>query len=307
MKKDLLSIHDLDAGEVNDLVETAIRIKADIPAYYDVFRGRTIVLIFDKPSLRTRVTFEVAMNQFGGNAIYIPGKDIGLGQRESVADGGRNLSHWIDAIVVRTFGHDFVEDLARNSTVPVINALTDLEHPCQALACLQTLRERLGADLRGRKLVFVGDGNNVAHSFMLLAPLVGMDFVMCCPAGYEPDPAVVADAKHAAAGAGTSYLLEHDPHAAVKGATLIYTDVWASMGQEEETALRAEKFRAYRVDEALMESAGPDALVSHCLPAHRGEEITSGVLDSPQSIAFDEAGNRLHAQKAVLYRFMGKK
>ncbi len=306
MKKDLLSIRDLTVNDVSGLMETASKIKADIPAYYDTFRGKTIVLIFDKPSLRTRVTFEVAMNQFGGRGIYIPGKDIGLGTRESVPDGGRNLSRWVDAVVVRTFGHDFVEDLSRNATIPVVNALTDLEHPCQALACLLTLRERLGDDLRGKRMVFVGDGNNVAHSLMLLAPMAGMDFVMCCPEGYDPDPEIVAEAKRSARELGSAYILERDPSVAVRGADLVYTDVWASMGQESETAERAAKFEGYQVNEALMALAGPQCLVSHCLPAHRESEITSEVLDSPRSIAFDEAENRLHAQKAVLYHLMRK-
>jgi ornithine carbamoyltransferase len=306
MKKDLLSIRDLNAADVADLMETASKIKADIPAYYDIFRGRTAVLVFDKPSLRTRVTFEVSMNQFGGRAIYMSGKEISLGQRESVADGGRNLSRWVDAVVVRTFGHDVVEELGRNSTIPVINALTDLEHPCQALACLLTLRERLGADLRGRKMVFVGDGNNVAHSLMLLAPLAGMDFVMCCPEGYDPAPEIVADAECSAREAGTVFTLDRQPAHAVRGADLVYTDVWASMGQEEEAEIRAAVFRPFQVNETLIAVAGPQCLISHCLPAHRGEEITSGVLDSPRSIAFDEAENRLHAQKAVLYRLIGK-
>ncbi|MHB9029615.1 MAG: ornithine carbamoyltransferase [Candidatus Latescibacterota bacterium] len=306
MKKDLLSIRDLNAHDVSDLMETALKIKADITAYYDIFRGRTAVLIFDKPSLRTRITFEVAMNQFGGRSIYMSGKEISLGKRETIADGGRNLSRWVDAVVVRTFGHDFVEEMGRNSTIPVINALTDLEHPCQALACLLTLREHLGDDLRGRKMVFVGDGNNVSHSLMLLAPLTGMDFVMCCPEGYDPAPEIVAEAERSAGEAGTVYTLERKPEQAVRGADLVYTDVWASMGQEEETEARAIAFHPYQVNERLMTAAGPQCLVSHCLPAHRGQEITSGVLDSPQSIAFDEAENRLHAQKAVLYRFIGK-
>lgn len=306
MQKDLLSIRDLSVDEVSGLMETASKIKADIPAYHGVFRGKTIVMIFDKPSLRTRITFEVAMNQFGGNAIYVPGKDIGLGSRESVSDGGRNLSRWVNAIVVRTFGHDFVEDLSRNSTIPVINALTDLEHPCQALACLLTLREHLGANLRGKRMVFVGDGNNVAHSLMLLAPLAGMDFIMCCPEGYDPDPEIVSEAKRSARETGASYILERNPVAAVRGASLVYTDVWASMGQESEAAERAAKFKRYRVDSALMAQAGSQCLVSHCLPAHRESEITSEVLDSPRSIAFDEAENRLHAQKAVLYHLMGR-
>jgi ornithine carbamoyltransferase len=306
MKKDLLSIQDLNAADVADLMETAAKIKADISAYYDIFRGRTAVLIFDKPSLRTRITFEVAMNQFGGRSIYMSGKEISLGKRESVADGGRNLSRWVDAVVVRTFGHDFVEEMGRNSTIPIINALTDLEHPCQALACLLTLREHLGPDLHGRKMVFVGDGNNVAHSLMLLAPLAGMDFVMCCPEGYDPASEIVSGAQRMAKEAGTAYTLERTPEHAVRGADLVYTDVWASMGQEEETEKRAAAFRSYQVNERLLAAAGPQCLVSHCLPAHRGEEISSGVLDSPQSIAFDEAENRLHAQKAVLYRLIGK-
>jgi len=304
MKKDLLSVRDLTVEDVDGLMETAIRIKSNIPGYYQIFTGKTAVLIFDKPSLRTRVTFEVAMNQFGGRSIYMPGKDISLGIRESVPDGARNLSRWVDAVVMRTFGQDIVENLAANATIPVINALTDSEHPCQALACLLTLMEHLGKNLRGKKMVFVGDGNNVAHSLMLLAPMAGMDFVMCCPEGYDPDAVIVRYAMNACVAMKTEYILERDPVNAVKDADLIYTDVWASMGQEEETAIRAEKFKAYKVDSALMAKAGAKCLVSHCLPAHRGAEITSDVLDSPASIAFDEAENRLHVQKAVLYKLL---
>jgi ornithine carbamoyltransferase len=303
MKKDLLSIRDVTSDDVRNLMETALRIKADIKAYLDRFRGKTIVLIFDKPSLRTRVTFEVAIHQFGGGAVYMPGKEISLGVRESVSDGARNLSRWVDGIVMRTFGHDIIEELALNATVPVINALTDLEHPCQALACLLTLRERWGST-RGKRMVFVGDGNNVAHSLMLLAPLGGMDFVMCCPPDYGPDPGIERSSHDAARGAGTSYVRERDPEKAVRGADLIYTDVWASMGREEEAEARAGVFAPYRVDAALMAKAGSKCLVSHCLPAHRGEEITSEVLDSPRSVAFDEAENRLHIQKAVLYHLI---
>lgn len=303
MKKDLLSIRDVSVEDVASLLETAREIKADIPAYYDVFRGRTVVLIFDKPSLRTRVTFEVAMRQFGGGSIYIPGKDISLGKRESVSDGARNLSRWVDGIVMRTFGHEIIVELASSSTVPVINALTDLEHPCQALACIQTLKEHLG-NLAGKKMVFVGDGNNVAHSLMLLCPLVGMDFTMCCPPGYEPDDQIQEYARSSAFRMHTVYTLEHDPACAVRGADLIYTDVWASMGQECETDARASKFRKYQVNSVLMAKAGEKALVSHCLPAHREEEITSEVLDSGRSIAYDEAENRLHMQKAILYRLL---
>ena len=305
MKKDLLSIKDITREDYNLLLDTALKIKADIPAYHDVLRGRTIVLIFDKPSLRTRVTFEVAMCQFGGKSIYMPGGDISLGTRETVADGAKNLSRWVDGIVMRTFGHDTIEELARNSAVPVINALTDLTHPCQALACMLTMKEHLG-DIDGRSIVFVGDGNNVAHSLMLLAPLAGMNFTMCCPPGYEPDETISAAAKQCAGEYGTTYRLDHEPVNAVKDADLIYTDVWASMGQEDEAGKRADDFGDFQVNSELMSHAGNHCLVSHCLPAHRGEEITSEVLDSPQSIAFDEAENRLHIQKAILYLLLGQ-
>jgi len=304
MNKDLLSIRDMTVDDFNYIMETAVKIKADIPKYYDIFRGRTAVLIFDKPSLRTRVTFEVAMNQFGGKSLYISGGEISLGKRESISDGGKNLSKWVDVIIMRTFGHDIIEELAENATVPVINALTDLEHPCQALACILTLKEHLD-DVRGKKIVFVGDGNNVAHSLMLLAPLAGMDFTMCCPVGYEPDSKIAAFALEKADEMNTAYSLENDPLHAVKGANLIYTDVWASMGQENEKSVRAQKFRNFQVNKELMNIAGKDCLVSHCLPAHRGEEITSEILDGPQSIALDEAENRLHVQKAILYKLFG--
>ena len=203
MKKDLLSIQNLTREDYDKLIEKTMKIKADIPAYYEVLRGRTVVLIFDKPSLRTRVTFEVAMCQFGGKSIYIPGNDVSLGKRETVADGAKNLSRWVDGIVMRTFGHDIIEELAENATVPVINALTDLEHPCQALACMVTLKEHLG-DIRGKTMVFVGDGNNVAHSLMLAAPLAGMNFIMCSPEGYEPDEKIAATASSSASEHGKS-------------------------------------------------------------------------------------------------------
>jgi ornithine carbamoyltransferase len=304
MKKDLLSIHDLSAGDYNALIETSLTIKRNRAAYGRVFEGKTAVMIFDKPSLRTRVTFEVAMNQFGGRSIYLPGQDISLGKRESFPDGARNLSRWVDAIIVRTFGHEIVEELAKYATIPVINALTDHEHPCQALACLMTLREKWDVT-SGKTMVFVGDGNNVAHSLMLLAPLAGMHFVICCPKGYEPSPSVAAEAAGLAARSGVTCRLDHNIQTAVPGADIIYTDVWASMGQEDEAAAREKLFRPYQVNASLMTLAGPHCLVSHCLPAHRGEEITSDVLDSPASIAIDEAENRLHVQKGVLYRLLG--
>lgn len=304
MKKDLLCIRDITRDDYYLLIETAVKIKADVSAYHHALQGRTIVLIFDKPSLRTRVTFEVAMCQFGGKSIYMPGSDIALGVRETIADGARNLSRWVDGIVMRTFGHEIIEELARNATVPVINALTDLTHPCQALACMLTLKERFG-DIIGKRIVFVGDGNNVAHSLMMLSPLAGMHFTMCCPPGYEPEETIAALVSQSAAELGTTYSVDHDPEHAVIDADLVYTDVWASMGQEQEAEIRARDFRGYQVNSELMSHAGKHCLVSHCLPAHRGEEITSEVLDSPQGIAFDEAENRLHVQKAILYELIG--
>jgi len=305
MKKDFLTIRDITREDYELFIDTAFEIKSDVAGYFDVFRGRTIVLIFDKPSLRTRVTFEVAMCQFGGKSIYLPGSDISLGKRETVADGARNLSRWVDGVVMRTFGHEVIEELAENAAVPVINALTDLFHPCQAMACMLTLKEHVG-ELKGKNFVFVGDGNNVAHSLMLVCPLAGMNFTMCCPPGYEPDETVAEAALRSAEKHGTTYRLVTDPHEAVCDADVIYTDVWASMGQEDEAEERARVFRPYQVNEELVSKAGSDCLVSHCLPAHRGEEITSEVLDGPRSIAFDEAENRLHIQKAILYELIGK-
>ena len=303
MKKDLLSISDISAEEFDRLMDIAVKIKHDIPSYGSVFEGRTAALIFDKPSLRTRVTFEVAMNQFGGKSLYIPGQDISLGKRETIADGAMNLSRWVDVIIVRTFGHEIIAELAEYASIPVVNALTDLEHPCQALAHMLTLKETIG-DIDGKRFVFIGDGNNVAHSLMLLAPLAGMDFTMCCPEGYEPDEKIADETKKSAAKYNTSYKLEYDPVRAVTDADVVYTDVWASMGQEDETEERAKIFNPYQVNADLMSLAKPDCLVSHCLPAHRGEEITADVLDGPNCVALDEAENRLHVQKAVLYKLM---
>ena len=305
MKKDLLSIQDLTVDDFTSLMDNAVTIKNSIEDYYTVLQNRNVVLIFDKPSLRTRITFEIAIRQLGGSSLYMRGNEINLGKRETVSDAAKNLSRWIDGIVMRTFGHEMITELAESSTIPVINALTDLEHPCQALACFLTLKEHIG-ELKGKKIVFAGDGNNVAHSLMLLAPLAGMDFIMCCPDGYEPDAAIEKTAVTMASKLGTDYRVEHNPAAAVKGADLIYTDVWASMGQEDEAKERASHFSAFQVNSELLAFAGSGCLVTHCLPAHRGEEITSEVLDSDRSIAFDEAENRLHVQKAVLYTLMKK-
>ncbi|HID11556.1 MAG TPA: ornithine carbamoyltransferase [Candidatus Latescibacteria bacterium] len=303
MKKDIISIADLVMEEVKDLLELAREVKAGRKGK-GALSGKTLAMIFEKPSLRTRVTFEVGMYQLGGYAVYLAPGDIGLDKRESVADVARNLSRWVDGIMARTFAHRTVVELAQFASVPVVNALTDREHPCQALACGLTMLERWG-DMKGRKLVFVGDGNNVAHSLMLLCPLLGMDFVIACPEGYEPKGGIVQRAEVLARKYGTSIEILHDSHQAVREADIIYTDVWASMGQEAEREERLKVFRPYQVNAQLLSEAKPSCVVSHCLPARRGEEITDDVLDGPQSVALDEAENRLHVQKALLIRLMG--
>lgn len=311
MKKDLISISDLSQEEILPLFDLALKVKAS-KVGGGILRGKTLAMIFEKPSLRTRVTFEVGMTQLGGHAIYLGPNNIQLGKRETVADGAQNLSRWVDGIMARTFAHRTVLELAQHATVPVINGLTDEEHPCQALTCGLTLIERQpgtsarerSSGLRGQRLVFVGDGNNVAHSLMLMCPMLGMDFVIACPEGYAPKPHIAEAARRLAAEHRTSFEIMTDPHRAVRGGDVIYTDVWASMGQEAEQEARARVFRPYQVNSTLVKGAKTDCLVTHCLPAHRGKEITNDVLDGPQSIALDEAENRLHIQKAVLITWM---
>ncbi|MBI2014220.1 MAG: ornithine carbamoyltransferase [Candidatus Rokubacteria bacterium] len=262
--------------------------------------GRTFALIFEKPSLRTRVTFEVGIIQLGGRAVYLSGPEIGLGTRESVPDVARNLSRWVDGIAARVFAHETVEGLARHATVPVINGLSDFEHPCQALADFFTLWER-GLDLARMRVAWIGDGNNVCHSLVLLGAILGASTVVACPPGYAPDPRVAETVRRV----GGRLEVIDDPRAAATGADVLYTDVWTSMGQEAERERRLEVFRRYQINETLLGVAKPSALVMHCLPAHRGEEITDGVLDGPQSIVLDQAENRLHAQKAVILHLLG--
>jgi len=301
MIKHLISVSDLDEQEIEGLLVLGRKLKRAFTsrAGGSPLAGKTLAMIFEKPSLRTRVTFEAGMTQLGGHAVYLQTMDIGLGERESIADVARNLERWVDGIAARTFAHASVTELARWAHIPVINALTDRLHPCQALAFLLTLTERR-LDVRGLRLAFVGDGNNMVHSLLLLCGKVGMEFVIACPEGYEPDAGVVAEAR----GYGASVEVLRSPQDAVRDADVIYTDVWTSMGQEEETESRRAAFSGYCVDRELLELAKPDCLVSHCLPAHRGEEITEDVLDGPHSIAFDEAENRLHIQKAILVTLM---
>jgi ornithine carbamoyltransferase len=262
--------------------------------------GKTVALIFEKPSLRTRVTFEVGIIQLGGRAVHLDGRDIGLGKRESVPDVARNLSLWVDGIMARVFAHSTITELARNATVPVVNGLSDLEHPCQALADFFTLWER-GVDLSRVRIAWIGDGNNVCHSVMLLGALLGSSIVVACPPGYEPDAGVVATARKL----GGQIEITEDARAAATGADVLYTDVWTSMGQEAEREQRLEAFSRYQINDTLVGFAKSAALVMHCLPAHRGEEITDTVLDSKRSIVLEQAENRLHAQKAVMLQLLG--
>lgn len=262
--------------------------------------GRTLALIFEKPSLRTRVTFEVGIVQLGGRAVYLAGGEIGMGTRESVPDVARNLSRWVDGVAARVHAHDTVATLARHATIPVINALSDHDHPCQALADYFTLWER-GVALDGMRLAWLGDGNNVCHAVMVVGALLGASVVVACPPGYEPAAEVQALARRL----GGRVEVTHDPRAAAAGADVLYTDVWTSMGQEAEREQRLEAFGRYQINETVVGFAKPSALVMHCLPAHRGEEITDAVLDGPRSIVLEQAENRLHAQKAVILELLG--
>ncbi len=293
---DLLSDLDFSTAELVSLLELAASVKSKPGDYRTALKGRIISLLFEKPSLRTRITFEVAAKQLGGDAILNVGP---VGGREPVEDVARNLERWTDAIVARTFAQSTVEDLARFARVPVINALTDCYHPCQALADMLTLTEHWGG-VKGRKMAFVGDGNNVAASLMLDAARLGLSFACITPVGYEPKTDVVAAARQFAEATGAKIEVTNDCAEGLRGAEAVYTDVWASMGQEHEAAERARIFASYQVNAALMQLAAPGALFMHCLPAHREDEVTTEVIESPVSVVFDEAENRLHAQKALL-------
>jgi ornithine carbamoyltransferase len=301
--KRLLSIADLSAKDVEELFRLAAEWKARTRAREarTPLAGYSLALVFEKPSLRTRVTFEVGMAQLGGASVYLAGQDIGLGRRESITDVARNLGRWVDVVAARTFAQATVDDLARHAGIPVVNALSDQEHPCQALADFFTLWER-GLDLRRLRLAWIGDGNNVCHSLILLAGLLGTEMVVAVPPGFEPDARVLETAR---AWGGRVRVTDDVPEAA-HGADAIYTDVWISMGQEAERERRLEAFSRYQVNDRVVEFAKPGAVVMHCLPAHRGEEITDAVLDGSQSVALDQAENRLHVQKAVLLRLLGK-
>ena len=299
--KHFLSIQDLEREDVGRLFRHTADLKSRTKARDrgTPLAGRAMALIFEKPSLRTRVTFEVGMFQLGGSAVYLSAQEIGLGTRESVPDIARNLSRWVDIIAARVFAHATVEGLAEHGAVPVINGLSDREHPCQAMADYFTLWER-GLDLSQIRLAWIGDGNNVCHSVLLLGALLGTRMVVATPPGYEPAPAIL----DACRGLGAKIEQTTEARDAADGADVIYTDAWVSMGQESERERRQEAFQRYQVNEALLRFA-PRALVMHCLPAHRGEEVTDPVLDGPQSVILDQAENRLHAQKAVILHLLG--
>ena len=303
MKRDLLSMGDLSRADCEAIFALAKTLKAAVKARctHRRLEGRAMAMIFEKPSLRTRVTFEIGVAQLGGTSVYLAPGDIRLGERESVGDIAKNLSRWVDLVVARTFSHDTVRALAANASVPVINALSDWEHPCQVLADCFTLIEHR-AKLAGLRLAFVGDGNNMVHSWMLAASLLGLEFRLACPPGYEPDPQVVAASRRAP---GARVTVTHSVEEAVEGADAVYTDVWTSMGQEAEEARRRDAFRDYQVNARTLAHAARGALVMHCLPAHRGDEITDDVLDGPSSIVLDQAENRLHVQKAIMVWLAG--
>jgi len=300
--RDLISIADMSPQDIRRVVNTALMMKSGRSS--SVLKGKTLALLFEKPSLRTRVSFDVAMQQLGGHAVYLSPAEVGLGEREPVADVARVLSRYVDAIAARTFKHETVEELARWADVPVINALSDGEHPCQALADLLTIYEKKGR-WRGLVLAFVGDGNNVARSLMLGSALAGMDFRIASPQGYGISTELVDKAKSLAAASGATVACVESPQEAVSGADVVYTDVWMSMGQEKEQAERQRAFSGYQVNAELLALASPDAIVMHDLPAHRGEEIADEVIEGPRSVVFDQAENRLHAQKAVLSLILG--
>jgi ornithine carbamoyltransferase len=301
--RDLLADTELNRDDLRLLFDLSERVKTVPGEYAQALRGKQLAMIFEKPSLRTRTTFEVGMTSMGGFAVYLEHTKPRLGEREAIKDIARNLERWVHGVVARTFAHESVLELAAHASIPVINALTDLFHPCQALADFFTLHEKLG-DLKGFKLAFVGDGNNVCHSLMIVGAKLGASVRVATPAGYEPKAEVVQAARACAAKTGAAIDVCNDPLHAVAGAQAVYTDVWTSMGQEYAAHLRNQVFAPYRVTRDLMAEADPGAMFMHCLPAHRGQEVADEVIDSPQSVVYDQAENRLHTQKALMILLM---
>jgi ornithine carbamoyltransferase len=296
---DLLTGMEWNPAQVRELLHLAADVKAHPDRYRGALAGRFLALIFEKPSLRTRVTFEVGISSLGGSSVFLDHTESKLGKRESIPDVAKNLERWVQGIVARTFSQESIDALAENASIPVINALSDRYHPCQGLSDFFTLQERFGG-LRGLKLAYIGDGNNVCHSLISIAARAGAHLRISTPAGYDPEPAVVSEAKRTARETRGKIELCGSPEEAVVDAQAIYTDVWTSMGQEEESAAREAAFSGYQVNDALFAHAASDAIFMHCLPAHRGSEVTPDIIDSPRSIVFDQAENRLHMQKAIL-------
>jgi ornithine carbamoyltransferase len=304
MGRDLCSIRDLSAADVRLILDTARQVKAQPELYRHALDSKQLVMFFEKDSLRTRLTFETGINTLGGSAIFIDQTTSRLGARETLADVAHNLERWVNVIVLRTYAHATITGMAEYARVPVVNALSDIEHPCQALTDIFTLEEHFG-DLRGLNIAYVGDGNNVAHSLLLAAVLMGANITLASPQGYGPKPEFLAAAEKIASNPAATVVpgtvkCVSDPRAAVSGADAVYTDAWTSMGQEQEAEIRQTTFQPYQVNRKLMSLAAPHAVFMHCLPAHRGEEVTNEVIDSAQSIVFDQAENRMHVQKAIL-------
>lgn len=303
--KHFLTMAELDKEEIMKLIQDAVKLKTlqqeGIP--HPFLKGKTLAMIFEKSSTRTRVSFEVGIYQLGGHALFLSKDDIQMGRGETISDTAKVLSRIVDGIMIRTFEHSIVEELAENSTVPVINGLSDDHHPCQALADLMTIYEKK-RELQGKKLTYIGDGNNMAHSLMIASAKVGMIFSLACPIGYEPKEEIIQFAKHIAKETGSIIELTNSPEEAIADADVVYTDVWASMGWEEEAETRLQVFQPFQVNHELMQLAKNDAIFLHCLPAKRGQEVTSEVIDGPQSVVFDQAENRLHAQKALMVSLM---
>lgn len=306
MLDNFISIHDLTLYQFSKILDISREIKDNPHRFRNKLKGKILAMIFQKPSLRTRMTFEVGMLQLGGEAVYLSPSDIQIGSRETVYDMGKNLERWVEAIMIRTFAHQNVIDLAQACHIPVINALTDLLHPCQAMADFFTLKEKRG-DLANFKLAFVGDGNNVCHSLLSAAAKAGSKMSVATPPGYEPDPEIRKQAEEDGKETGASFSFTNDPSEAVENADAVYTDTWASMGQEKEKEKRGEIFAPFQVNKSLMAKAKEGVFFMHCLPAHRGEEVTDDVIDSLQSLVYDQAENRLHVQKVIMLSLLGKK
>lgn len=306
MKKDFIAVADFTGQELQSILDLAVALKKELLAggNQPLLKGKVLGMVFQKPSLRTRVSFDMAMRHLGGDALYLSPNEVGLGQRESIADVARVLAGYVDAIMARVFAHDHVLGLAQWSGVPVINGLSDYNHPCQAMADALTIQEKFG-NLKGLNVTYVGDGNNVAVSLLHICTKLGANFSIAAPADYDLDPKTVKLGEQFARESGSKIRQMRDPHDAVKGAQVIYTDTWTSMGQEAESKKREQVFPPYQVNAALVSEAAPDAIILHCLPAHRGQEITDEVADGPQSMLFPQAHNRMHAQKAILARVFG--